>query len=234
MKIATTSLIAALLIAGPVLAQEEGETDLEIVNGVPVNPELLERIMDTEESRSVQELIDLSNEVFDAQRDELTQERLGDRSWMGQDPLGHLEGEMQELVHEIDGGDTGDSTQAQGQEVVDKMSTLIAMLEETCSACQSACNGGGVGNQPGNGPANGGAPAPDSSLSSGPGGSGDLSDAGEGNHLLSDLTPEQREAMLRARQGQQGFSPEVNALLDAYYQRLASEEALNVEEPEDE
>lgn len=237
MKYANATLIAALLMTGPALAQaeqplgEEAETDLQIINGVPVNPQLLEEIMDTDEPRSVQELLDLSNRVFDEQQNELAEQRLGDRDWMqGGDPLGHLEGEMHELVLELDEGDTGERTQAQGQEVVDKLSTMIAMLDEICNSCQSACNGSGQGQgtRPGsgNGPANGGAPANDSTLSSGPGGSGDLSGNGEGNHLLSDLTPEQREAMLRARQGQEGFSPEIDALLDPYYQRLASEQAL--------
>lgn len=231
MKLSTTTLLAAaLFVTGPALAQaaapvEEAETDIEIINGIPVNPELKAKIMESEEALSVQELIDLSNKVLDEQKKELQeQQKLEDRSWMGEDPLGHLEGEMHDLVQDIDGSDTADLTQAQGQDVVRKMDTLIALMEQASSAC-SSCAGGGSG--PGQGPANGNNPAQDSTLAAGPGGSGDLTDKGTGNNRFEDLDPEQRDAILRAQENERGFPAEYDALLSEYFRRLASEEALS-------
>ncbi|MFK7788061.1 MAG: hypothetical protein AB8C95_01040, partial [Phycisphaeraceae bacterium] len=75
MKHATKTLLAALLItACPVFAQEdagvaEAETEIEIINGVPVNPELKKMIMESEKQLSVQELIEMANKVMQEQED---------------------------------------------------------------------------------------------------------------------------------------------------------------------
>ena len=244
----TAALLAALLAAGPVFAEpeivpatpeavaepvelsEEAETDIEIINGIPVNPELKARIMESEDARTVNELLELSDEILNQQRDQLAdQERANDTSWMGQDPLGHLEGEMSELVGHIYDSDTGTDTQAQGEDLVRKMDALIAMMEKACSAC-SSCAGGGQGMKPGN-QANGNNPAQDSTLAQGPGGFGELGATGEGNNQFGELDPEQRDAILRAQQDQQGFGEDFDALLAEYYARLAAEQALDT--PED-
>ncbi|MEM6504672.1 MAG: hypothetical protein AAF711_04305 [Planctomycetota bacterium] len=234
MKHATNTLLAALLIsATPALAQDaetEAETDIEIINGVPVNPELKQMIMDSEKKLSVQELIEMSNKAMQEQADKAAAEAAAaDQKWMQGDPLGTLEDEMYELVQDIDGSDTADGTQAQGKEVVRKMDALIAMLEQASSACQS-CAGGGQGQ--GQSQANGNNPAQDSSLAPGPGGSGELGAAGEGNNRFEDLDPAQRDAILRANEENQGVPAEFDALLAEYYQRLASERALTAEEDE--
>ncbi|MBX2850626.1 MAG: hypothetical protein KTR15_02640 [Phycisphaeraceae bacterium] len=236
MKHATKTLLAALLItACPVMAQDdtaeaEAETEIEIINGIPVNPELKKLIMESEEKLSVQELIEMSSKVMQEQADEAAAAAAAaDREWLQGDPLGTLEEEMYELVQDIDESDTDEQTQAQGEEVVRKMDTLIAMLEKASSAC-SSCSGGG--SKPGNGPANGNQPAPDSTLAAGPGGSGELGASGEGNNRFEDLDPAQREAILRANEENQGLPAEFDALLAEYYQRLAAERALTAEDDE--
>ncbi|MGB0768069.1 MAG: hypothetical protein ACPGYV_10200 [Phycisphaeraceae bacterium] len=229
-------LLASLLfVACPALSQDgatvpdsEAETDLEIVNGVPVNPELKKRIMESQGKLTVQELLELSNEAMQSQR-EAAEEDATNQDWLQEDPLGHLEEEMYDLVQDIGEGDTDAQTQAQGDEVVRKMDTLIALLEQASSASQSAA-GQGQGQGQGNGPANGNNPADDSTLAAGPGGSGELNAAGEGNNRFEDLDPAQREAILRAQSEQQGFPAEFDALLAEYYQRLASERALAAED----
>lgn len=249
MKYLTARLLAVGLLSTPLVAYaeqdapaapapaaaaetlgEDAETDIQIINGIPVNPELKAKLMEATEPPSVQEIMQLSEKVLTDQQKQLKDQQLSDKSWMGQDPLGHLEGEMGTLVQDIDGSDTSEQTQARGEDVVRKMDTLIAMLEEASSAC-AACSGGGSG--PGQGPANGNGPANDSTLAQGPGGSGDLSARAEGNNRFEDLDPAQREAILRAQEEAQGVPAEFDALLAEYFQRLASEEALDApEQPE--
>jgi hypothetical protein len=235
MKHATKTLLAALLISAcPVFAQDdavdsEAETDIEIINGVPVNPELKQMIMDSEDKLSVQELIEMSNKVMQDQKDEAAAAAAAaDQAWLKEDPFGHLEEEMYDLVQDIDESDTDEATQAQGEEVVRKMDTLIAMLEQASSAC-SSCSGNGPGGQK-PGQANGNNPAQDSTLSPGPGGSGELGASGEGNNRFEDLDPAQRDAILRANEENQGVPAEFDALLAEYYQRLAAERALTAED----
>lgn len=231
MKHATKTLLAALLISAcPVIAQtdEEAETDIEIINGVPVNPELKKMIMESEDKLSVQELIEMSNKAMQQQKDEAEAAKAAaDQTWLKEDPFGHLEEEMYDLVQDIDESETDEATQAQGEEVVRKMDTLIAMLEQASSAC-SSCAGSGSGQ--GQSQANGNNPAQDSTLAAGPGGSGELGASGEGNNRFEDLDPAQREAILRANEENQGVPAEFDALLAEYYQRLAAERALTAEE----
>lgn len=234
MKHATKTLLAALLIGAiPVYAQDaaEAEPEIEIINGIPVNPELKKLIMESDGELSPQELIELTSKVLQEQADEAeAAAAAADQAWLQNDPLGTLEGEMSELVGNIDESDTDEQTQAQGDEVVRKMDALIAMLEQACSAC-SSCAGGG--SQPGNGPANGNQPAQDSTLAAGPGGSGELGASGEGINRFEDLDPAQRDAILRANEENQGVPAEFDALLAEYYQRLAAERALTTTEDDE-
>lgn len=242
---ATTKNLAALLAFGvlsttPAIGQAEGvttlgeeaQTDIEVINGVPVDPALKAKLMEADEALSVKELLDLSQKTLSEQQDRLDEQRLADDSWMQGDPLGHLEEQMHGLVKDIDRSDTSDPTQARGEDVVRKMDTLIAMLEKAASAASAAGGGAGQGQGQGQGRANGNRPADDSTLAAGPGGSGELNAAGEGNNRFEDLDPEQREAILRAQQEQQGLPPEYSALLSEYYQRLASEKALETGDTE--
>jgi len=109
------------------------------------------------------------------------------------------------------------------------MDTLIAMLEQPSSAC-SSCSGNGQGQV--NVPANGNQHAKDSTLAAGPGGSGELNAAGQGNNRFEDLDPAQRDAILRANEENKGVAAEFDALLAEYYQRLAAERALTAGEDE--
>jgi len=238
MKHATKTLLAALLIAAcPVFAQEdagdaEPETEIEIINGIPVNPELKKMIMESQDKLSVQELIEMANKVMQQQEEaDAAAKAAADQDWLNKDPLGKLEEEMYDLVQDIDQSDTDNDTQAQGDEVVRKMDTLIAMLEQAASAASSAA-GNGPGGPGKNGPANGSKPAEDSTLAAGPGGSGELGASGEGNNRFEDLDPAQRDAILRANEENQGLPAEFDALLAEYYQRLAAERALTSEEDE--
>jgi hypothetical protein len=221
----------------PAFAQDvaeptEAETDIEIIDGVPVNPELKKMIMDSEEKLSVQQLLEMSQKAMQEQADEAAAKAAAeDQAWMKGDPLGHLEEEMYDLVQDIDESDTDEQTQAQGQEVVRKMDSLIAMLEEAAKAC-SSCAGNGPGG-PGQGPGQGPNPAQDSNLNPGPGGSGELGASGEGVNRFEDLDPAQREAILRANEANQGLPAEYDALLAEYYQRLAAERALTAEDEGD-
>jgi|GEM_PF-2362480 len=234
MKYTPALLIAlGLCVTGPALAEDsaalpsESETDIEVINGIPVNPELKARIMESETPLSVQELIELSNKVLSEQQQALADQNKEqeDQNWMQEDPLGHLEGRMKELVLDIDGSETAKPTQERGEEVVRKMDALIALLEKASSASSSAAGGGGQGNGQ-NGQANGNNPANDSTLAAGPGGSGELNAAGNGNNRFEDLDPAQREAILRAQNENQGLPGDYDALLAEYFQRLASEQAL--------
>ena len=242
-----TLIAMGLFTAGPAFADQtvevtpaenaaalgkEAQTDIEIINGIPVDPKLKAELMKAEQSLTVQELLDLSQKTLDDQQAQLDEQKKMDKSWMGNDPLGHLEGEMLGLVKDIDRSDTADSTQARGEDVVRKMDVLIAMLEKAASAA-SAAGGGGQGQGQGQGPANGNKPAEDSTLAAGPGGSGELNAAGTGNNRFEDLDPAQRDAILRAKQEQQGLPPEYSALLSEYYQRLANEKALETGDNED-
>ena len=236
MKLPSSVLLSALLITtGPAMAQateagNEAETDIEIVNGVPVDRALHDRIMNAEDPPSIQELIDLSNAAIKKQADKLVEERLADDSWMKENPFGHLKTEMQELAMNIDESNTGRDTQQRGEDVVRKLDTLIAAMEQASKACSACSGGGGSGTQPG--PANGNSPAQDSTLTSGPGGSGELLPAGEGNNRFGDLTDAQQQESQRALQNQLGFSSEYDELLAEYYARLAADDTLSDSEDE--
>lgn len=239
MKHTTKTLLACLLLtAMPVFAEDDAgqpeaevETEIEIINGVPVNPELKQMILDSEKPMTVQELMDATSKVMREQADEAAAAAAqADQEWLQGDPLGHLEEEMAKLVRDIGESDTDEQTQANGEEVVRKMDSLIAMLEEAASAASSAAGGGpGQGPGQGQGPANGNNPAEDSTLAAGPGGSGELGASGEGNNRFEDLDPAQRDAILRANEENQGIPAEFDALLAEYYQRLAAERALTAE-----
>ncbi|MEM9019770.1 MAG: hypothetical protein AAGC44_04335 [Planctomycetota bacterium] len=126
---------------------------------------------------------------------------------------------MGQIANKIDGSNTGDLTQAQGQEVVDKLDTLIALMEKACSAC-SSCSSSGSGSRPGN-MANGGQPASDSTLAQGPGGSGELRGDPSGNADLDSLSDAERDEILRS--GTQSFPEGYETLLAEYHARLAEE-----------
>lgn len=109
---------------------EEAATDIQVVNGVPVNPELRELLSQAPGKRSLEELIAASNELLAQQQDQLAEQgSIQDTEWLN-DPFNHLEGEMNELAMHFDDGRTDRPVQEQGEEVVQKLDQLIALIEE--------------------------------------------------------------------------------------------------------
>lgn len=244
MKHATQTLLAGLLFSTmPALAEPpsidlpeaEAVPEIEIINGIPVNPKLKKMIEESEKKLSVQEMLEMANKVAQEEAEQRAADAAAkDQAWLNGDPLGHLEKKMHDLVQNIDGSDTDQQTQQQGDDVVRKMDALIAMLEQAASAASSAAGSGGQEPGPGQGPsqADGTQPADDSTLDAGPGGTGALGASGHGNNRFEDLDPAQRDAILRANEESKGVPAEFDALLAEYYQRLAAERALTVEEDE--
>jgi hypothetical protein len=141
-RLSSTGLIAALALScAPAWAQdadpplaEEAATDIQVVDGVPVNPELRELLSQNPGKRSLDELIAASNELIQRQQQELAeQQEQADAEWMN-DPFNHLEGEMDQLAMHFEDGRTDAPVQAQGEEVVQKLDQLIALIEEMSSS----------------------------------------------------------------------------------------------------
>lgn len=136
-RICTAGLLAAVALSvSPALAQDgqpladEAATDIEVVNGVPVNPELRELLSQSEEKRTMEELIAASNELLAQQQAQLDAQALeADKEWLN-DPFNHLESEMLDLVHHFDDGRTDQAVQDDGERIVAQMGQLIALLEE--------------------------------------------------------------------------------------------------------
>ncbi|XAL98637.1 hypothetical protein OT109_13740 [Phycisphaeraceae bacterium D3-23] len=130
-------LTAVALCCAPAWAQdagaplsEEAATDIQVVNGVPVNPELRELLSQNPGKRSLEDLIAASNELLTQQQDQLAEQGSAqDAEWLN-DPFNHLEGEMHELALHFDDGQTDRPVQEQGEEVVNKLDQLIALIEE--------------------------------------------------------------------------------------------------------
>jgi len=145
-RLSTSCLIAALaLAAGPIWAQDappldapaladEAATDIEVVNGVPVNPELRELLSQDPGKRSVEDLIRASNDLLQEQQDQVAeQEQQANAQWLD-DPFNHLEAEMGDLANYYGAGQTDDSAQALGSEIEDKLGQLITLLEEMANS----------------------------------------------------------------------------------------------------
>ena len=141
-RLCTAGLLAGLaLTCAPAWAQDAGQalgdeaaTDIQVVNGVPVNPELRELLSEDPGNRSLDELIAASNDLLQQQQADLAeQQEAADTAWMD-DPFNHLEGEMNQLAMHFDDGRTDDPVQSQGVEVVEKLDQLIALIEEMSSS----------------------------------------------------------------------------------------------------
>ncbi|MFI4860833.1 MAG: hypothetical protein ACIAXF_09155 [Phycisphaerales bacterium JB063] len=134
-------LTAVAMCCAPVWAQDadpplsdEAATDIQVVDGVPVNPELRELLSQNPGKRSLEELIAASNDLLQQQQDQLAeQESAQDAEWMN-DPFNHLEGEMHQLALHFEDGQTDRPVQEQGEEVVQKLDQLITLLEEMCES----------------------------------------------------------------------------------------------------
>jgi len=140
-RICTAGLLAAMTFAvSPALAQDgqpladEAATDIEVVNGVPVNPELRELLSQSDEKRTMEELIAASNDLLAQQQAQLTEQALeADKEWLD-DPFNHLESEMTDLVNHFEDGQTDQAVQDDGEKLVAQMGQLITLLEEMQSS----------------------------------------------------------------------------------------------------
>ena len=80
------------------------------------------------------------------------------------------------------------------------------MLEKQCQGCKN----GMKKNKPTS-------PAPDSTIASGPGGIGDLSNPGDSAKDWAKLSPRERDRILQSMS--EGFPPEYRTVLERYYRR---------------
>jgi len=126
------------------------------------------------------------------------------------DPSTEIVGKMQVAVGQLTKLDTGKPTQTTQKQIVDKLDSLIAQLEKECENCRgSRVN------------PNATKPAQDSTVRSGPGGSGDLHAARKEGKNWGELPAHERDRILQSMT--EGFPPHYQRILERYYKRLAQE-----------
>jgi len=129
------------------------------------------------------------------------------------DPIGELALEMEEVVVDLSGLNTGKNPTQETQEtIVTKLDELIAKLEKECEACR----GGSVNPNPNK-------PAADSTVRQGPGGMGDLHAARKTGKQWAELPPHQRDKITQSMT--EGFPAHYQKILERYYKRLAEEKS---------
>ncbi len=189
---------------------------------------LRELLLEAERPMTLREQIEAAAELTQPDADEAGE---GQADWLQEDPLGHLMGQMGEIVDELAEQQTDEPVQTEQQRVVDNLDELIALVEQMQQSASGG--GGGQGHGPGQGPGQASGsptnPASDSTLAGGPGGSGELIDVRAGGRDWADLPPHQREQVLRATE--EGFPEGFDDVLAEYYRALAGEEALPDELP---
>lgn len=129
---------------------------------------------------------------------------------LGQDPLGEIAIEMDRVAIELSNHSTGKPTQQTQKQIVSKLDTLIARLEEEAQSSR-----GGASN------ANPSRPLADSQIMGGPGGIGDLHAARKTGKQWGELPPHQRDRILQSLT--EGFPVHYQKILERYYKRLAEE-----------
>lgn len=129
---------------------------------------------------------------------------------LGPDPLGEIALEMDQVVVDLSGHATGEPTQKAQKQIVGKLDTLIARLEEEAQSSR----GNGSGARPMR-------PAADSQIIGGPGGMGDLHSARKNGKQWGELPPHQRDRIVQSLT--EGFPAHYQKILERYYKRLAEE-----------
>lgn len=124
-------------------------------------------------------------------------------------PLEDVTQEMKVATNHLSRKTTDKQTQRPQEEAVSKIDKLIAALEK-----QKKALGGGLNNNPAK-------PANASTVRKGPGGMGDLHGAKEQGNRWGDLPPHERDRILQSLT--EGFPAHYQAVLEAYYKRLAVE-----------
>lgn len=131
-------------------------------------------------------------------------------------PLDDIAHEMKVSANQLSKKVTAKPTQKPQQDAVDKLDALIAKLEEERK--QLAGRGQSTANPT--------TPANASNIMSGPGGMGDLHSTRDQGNRWGELPAHERDRILQSLT--EGFPPHYQAILEAYYKRLA------VEKPTDE
>lgn len=134
----------------------------------------------------------------------------------GDDPIGTIALDMEEVVIDLSGMSTGEPTQQSQQKIVGKLEKLIAELEQQSQSMQ----GGASGPNPSR-------PAADSVIKGGPGGIGDLHAARRNGKQWAELPPHERDRIVQSMT--EGFPAHYQKILERYYKRLAEEKPANAE-----
>jgi hypothetical protein len=124
-------------------------------------------------------------------------------------PLEEITQDMKVAANHLSKKTTAKPTQLSQEEAVAKLDKLIAELEKERQSL-----GGGANPNPTR-------PATASTVRSGPGGSGDLHGTRDQGDRWGELPPHERDRILQSLT--EGFPPHYQAILEAYYKRLASE-----------
>jgi hypothetical protein len=131
-------------------------------------------------------------------------------SGTAQSPITNISTKMTGVAGELAKTKTGAPVQTEQKAIVRDLDDLIAALEKECQACM----GGIKRNNPRRG-------LPDSIISRGTGGIGDLSDPGQSEKDWAKLSSRERDRILQSMS--EGFPPEYRQVLERYYRRLAEE-----------
>lgn len=147
---------------------------------------------------------------------------LGGTSAFAQDdatgtPLEDVTREMKVAATQLARKTTNKQTQDPQAEAVAKLDRLIAALEKE----RQQLSGNQVNARPT-------MPAQQSNIRTGPGGMGDLHGAKEEGNKWGNLPAHERDRILQSMT--EGFPPQYQAILEAYYRRLATEKKADLEE----
>jgi hypothetical protein len=134
-------------------------------------------------------------------------------SAMAQSPMAGIASKMTEVTGDLAKTETGKPVQVKEESIVRDLDELIAQLEKQCQGCKNGMRKG----QPKS-------PARDSTISSGAGGMGNLSNPAESAKDWAKLSPRERDRILQSMS--EGFPPEYRTVLERYYRRLAEEKTV--------
>jgi hypothetical protein len=134
-------------------------------------------------------------------------------------PLDDIKHVMKVSANQLSKKVTAKPTQQPQQDAVDKLDALIAKLEEERK--QLAGRGQSTANPT--------TPANASNIMSGPGGMGDLHGVRDQGNRWGELPAHERDRILQSLT--EGFPPHYQAILEAYYKRLAVEKPADETDP---
>ncbi len=130
-----------------------------------------------------------------------------------QSPMAGIASKMTEVTGDLAKAETGKPVQEKEESIVRDLDELIAQLEKQCEGCKNGIKK----NRPTS-------PAPDSTIGSGAGGMGNLSNPADSAKDWAKLSPRERDRILQSMS--EGFPPEYRTVLERYYRRLAEEKTV--------